>query len=293
MSYRLPPLTTLRLFEAAARLMSFKLAADELAVTPSAVSHGIQTLEDWLGVKLFIRYNRSLGLTDAGAAYLPQVQQALDLLAKATENIPGRRPSGKLSVSSAPTFASRWLLPSLPRFQVLHPQIQVSIDTQARQVEFPRDGIDAAIRLAKGPWEGLYALKLSDEFLVPVCAPAIAAGISTAEDLARVTLLYNIAVSTDWPFWFEAKGVPAVTPQGSSNFDTIHMTTKAAIRGLGVAIGRLPMIQGEIDAGNLVAVLGPPVASPTAYWFVTGPDSLARPEVKAFRDWLRDELLSG
>ncbi|OAN51401.1 LysR family transcriptional regulator [Paramagnetospirillum marisnigri] len=290
MTYRLPPLTTLRLFEAAARLMSFKQAAEELGLTPSAVSHGIQTLEDWLGVRLFIRYNRGLDLTEAGQAYLPQVSEALASLARATDAVPGRRPSGKLSVSCASTFAARWLLPSLPRFQARHPEIQVSMDTRFRQVEFPRDGIDVAIRLAAGPWDGLHALKLEEEWLVPVCTPAMAETISSCADLARATLLHNVSVSTDWAYWFATKGEPEIEPARSSRFDTIQMVLDAAISGLGVGIGRLPLVQRDLDSGRLAMVLGPPIPSRTAYWMVCARESLARPEVRAFRDWLRSEL---
>jgi LysR family glycine cleavage system transcriptional activator len=292
MSYRLPPLTTLRLFEAAARHMSFKLAAAELCLTPSAVSHGIQTLEDWLGGRLFVRLNRGLRLTEAGAAYLVPVQEALSALARATEALPGRSPRNRLAVSIAPTVASRWLLPALPRFQALRPDIRVVIDTRFRRVDFPRDGVDIAIRLGQEPGEGLYTLKLVDEELIPVCTPALAAGISSLTDLARATLLHVDTISSDWGYWFEAHGKGSVTPRQSLSFDTIHMAFDAAVNGLGVAIGRLPMVRPELEAGKLVPVLGPPVASKTAYWLVTSHDALARPDVRAFRDWVLDELSS-
>lgn len=294
MAYRLPPLNTLRLFEAAGRHQSFKAAAEELHLTPSAVSHGIQTLEEWLGVELFLRGNRSLSLTPAGQAYLPRVRDALHALALATESVPGRAPSGRLSVSVAPTFALRWLIPRLPAFQERHPAITVALDTAHRVVEFPRDGIDAGIRLGRGDWPGLAALKLMEEDLVPVATPALAARIATPADLAAVPLLHVADVSEDWTAWAEAAGLPP-TALGDGlkrglRLDAIHMAVDAAVRGLGVLIGRRPTVDSELASGQLVEVMGPYVRAKSAYWLVTARESLRRPEVAAFRAWMRAEF---
>lgn len=290
MAYRLPPLNTLRLFEAAGRHLSFKLAAEELNITPSAVSHGIQTLEEWLGASLFARNNRSLTLTAAGVSYLPRVRDALQQLASATEAVPGRRPSGRLSVSVAPTFGVRWLVPNLPKFKALHPSIEVTLDTSHRLVEFPRDGVDLGIRMGRGDWGGLYMLRLTNESLVPVCSPAMAEGIRTPADLRGKTLLHVINVSEDWGAWAALAGVDGIEGQGGLRMDTFQMALEAAVQGLGVAIGRLPMISEDIASGRLVPVLGPPKPCETAHWLVAGRDSLVRPEVIAFRNWIRAEL---
>lgn len=290
MTYRLPPLSALRLFEAAGRHLSFKLAAEELNVTPSAVSHGIQSLEDWLGATLFTRGNRNLALTEAGITYLPQVRSALELLAKATESIPGRRPSGRLAVSVAPSFCLRWLVPNLPKFSEKHPHIDVSLDTAHRQVEFPRDGLDVAIRMGRGDWPDLYAVCLVNEELVPVCAPALATTIQTSEDLKGTTLLHVVNVADDWNSWCALANVRLENLGPGLRFDNIHMALEAAAQGMGVAIGRLPLIAGDIRAGRLVSVLGVPQRCQTGYWLVAGRESLARPEVVAFRDWIRAEL---
>ncbi|CAO3413324.1 transcriptional regulator GcvA [Azospirillum argentinense] len=297
MAYRLPPLNTLRLFEAAGRHQSFKAAAEELHLTPSAVSHGIQTLEDWLGVELFLRGNRSLSLTPAGHAYLPRVRDALQSLALATESVPGRAPSGRLSVSAAPTFALRWLIPRLPAFRERHPAITVALDTAHRVVEFPRDGIDAGIRLGRGDWPGLAALKLMEEDLVPVAAPALAARIACPADLATVPLLHVADVSEDWTAWAEAAGLPpSALDDGLKRglrLDAIHMAVDAAVRGLGVIIGRRPTVDPELTSGQLVEVMGPRLRAKSAYWLVTAQDSLRRPEVAAFRAWMRAEFAQG
>lgn len=290
MAYRLPPLNALRLFEAAGRHLSFKAAAEELNLTPSAVSHGIASLEDWLGVALFIRGHRSLALSAAGLAYLPRIRDVLQQLAGATEAVPGRKPTGRLSVSVAPSFALRWLIPGLPRFHSRHPGIEVSLDTSRRQVEFPRDGIDVAVRMGQGGWSDLYALCLTMEDLVPVCAPALAESIRTPGDLRGTPLLQVVNISEDWAAWAELAGVRDLELDGGVKLDTIHMAWEAAAQGMGIAMGRLPMAAPDLASGRLVPVLGPARRCRTGYWLVTGRESLSRPEVVAFRDWIREEL---
>ena len=206
MAYRLPPLNSLRLFEAAGRHLSFKAAAEELNLTPSAISHGVLTLEAWLGVDLFLRGNRTLTLTAAGAAYLPQVRAALEMIVGASNAVPGRKPTGRLAVSVSPTFGVRWLLPRLVRFSDRHPDIEVSVDTNHRLVEFPRDGIDVAIRMGRGDWPGLDATCLVRESLVPVCAPRLAAKIRSADDLGGKVLLHVVDAREDWVAWSKLAG---------------------------------------------------------------------------------------
>lgn len=292
MSYRLPPLNSLRLFEAAGRHLSFKQAAAELHVTPSAVSHGIKSLEDWLGVALFARDHRSIALTAAGEAYLPRVQAALEQVARATEAVPGRRPSGRLSISVAPSFGVRWLVPHLPRFNVRHPEIEVSLDTTQRQIDFPRDGIDLAIRMGRGDWPGVTANCLIAEELVPVCAPALAQSITSPAKLAGQTLLHVVNVTEDWAAWAQLAGLAEadIDFTAGPRFDNIDMALKAAAGGLGVALGRRPLADSDLAAGRLAMVLGPPRRAATGYWLLAAPESLSRPEVTAFRDWISAEL---
>src|SRR5579863_292157 len=187
MAFRLPPLSSLRVFEAAARHNSFRKAAEELNLTASAVSHGIQTLESWLGVELFHRESRGLRLTGAGEIYAPLVNQPLSVLAKATEQIPGRKATGTLSVSSAPTFANKILLPRLEKFAAQFPDIRVTIDTSLRVVDLTLDEFDLAIRfsITRTPppnWTLLVA-----ETLVPVCSPKLKTqfGLSDAALMTR------------------------------------------------------------------------------------------------------------
>jgi LysR family glycine cleavage system transcriptional activator len=290
MAYRLPPLNTLRLFEAAGRHLSFKLAAEELGVTPSAVSHGIQTLEDWLGALLFARNNRTLTLTAAGLTFLPRVRDALQQLASAVEAVPGRRPTGRIAISVAPSFAIRCLAPSLPRFNALHPEIQVTVDTSQRPVEFPRDGVDFAIRMGRGDWRDLYSMRLTRESLVPVCSPALAERIRGPGDLKGKPLLHVVSISEDWAAWATLAGLGGLDDEGGLRMDSFQLAMEAAAQGLGIAIGRLPLVRSDIETGRLAMVLGPPLPCETAHWLVAGRDSLARPEVVAFRDWIRAEM---
>lgn len=290
MPYRLPPLNTMRLFEAAGRHSSFKAAAEELNLTPSAISHGVQTLEQWLGVDLFLRGNRTLTLTAAGEAYLPRVRAALEAIVEASDAVPGRKPTGKLAVSVTPTFGVRWLLPRLARFNDRHPDIEVSVDTNHRLVEFPRDGIDVAIRMGRGDWAGLDTTCLVREQLVPVCAPRIAVAFRSTDDLADTTLLHVVDAREDWTAWSRLAGIELPPAVRGLRFDTIQMALEAAAAGLGVAIGRLPLVDAELAAGRLVPLFGRPRTCKTGYWMVTARGSRIRPEIAAFCDWIEGEV---
>jgi LysR family transcriptional regulator, glycine cleavage system transcriptional activator len=200
MAFRLPPLSSLRVFEAAARHNSFRKAAEELNLTASAVSHAIQTLENWLGVELFAREARGLRLTNAGETYAPLVNQALSLLASATDQVPGRRPSGTLALSSAPTFASKILVPRLEKFTALFPDIHLTIDTSTRLVDLALDDFDVAIRYLSIKKPASNWTLLVQETLVPVCSPGMKqrfADSTIVEFLSRNTLIHTTTVSAD------------------------------------------------------------------------------------------------
>ena len=210
MPLRLPPLPSLRFFEAAGRHLSFKLAAAELNVTPSAVSHGIVGLEQVLGVELFIRHPRRLSLTQAGAEYLPYVSEALSLIAIGTQHLPNNRANRMIAVSCAPTLALRWLLPRLGDFNQQWPAISVAIDTSQRHVGFPVDGFDFAIRMSRAPVAGTAWTRLFGEQLVPVCSPAYRDALLDPVgniDLRRATLIHVTAASEDWQAWLDKHAI--------------------------------------------------------------------------------------
>jgi LysR family transcriptional regulator, glycine cleavage system transcriptional activator len=293
MAFRLPPLSSLRVFEAAARHNSFRKAAEELNLTASAVSHGVQTLESWLGVELFHRETRGLRLTSAGEVYAPLVNQALTVLAKATEQLPGRKATGTLSVSAAPTFAHRVLLPRLERFALQFPDIRVRIDTSQRLVDLTLDDFDIAIRFAPMKKPALNWTMLATETLVPVCSPRLKEQLGDPMDVDRLSRvpLIHVTVAADWAHWFRLSGLEAPPSLDDGlRVDTMQMAADAAIRGFGVALGRRPLIDDDIDSGRLVPLFDQSIPSGSGYWLVTAQTDFQKPEVKLFKRWMLSEF---
>ncbi|MEC5404514.1 LysR substrate-binding domain-containing protein [Paraburkholderia sp. MPAMCS5] len=292
MPLRLPPLPALRFFEAAGRHQSFKLAAAELNVTPSAVSHGIVGLERTLGVELFVREPRGISLTVAGADYLSYVSEAFSLIAVGTQRLPNHRADRPIALSCAPTFASRWLLPRLQQFRSRWPQVNVTVDTSHRQVGFPVDGFDFAIRLSRAPVAGTAWTRLFGEQFVPVCS---AAYLDTLRDehgipsLRKATLIHVNAASEDWQAWLEATGAEGIDPGDGLRVDTIQLAFEAACMGLGVALGRKPLVDRDFASGALVEASSDTIASAGAYWLVSAETAERRPELLDFRRWILSE----
>jgi DNA-binding transcriptional LysR family regulator len=288
MPLRLPPLSSLRFFEAAGRHQSFKLAAAELNVTPSAVSHGIVALEQALGVELFIREPRKLSLTREGADYLPYVSEALSLIAIGTQRLPHSRTNRTIAVSCAPTLASRWLLPRLRDFGSRRPNISVTVDTSRRHVGFPVDGFDFAIRMSRASVAGTAWTKLFGEHLVPVCSPAYREALLDAAgnvDLSRATLIHVTQASEDWQAWLDKRGIDAIGSSGGLRFDTIQLAFEAAI----MALGRRPLVDRDLATGALVEINHPTVLADTAYWLVSSEGVEHRPDLSGFKSWLLHE----
>jgi LysR family glycine cleavage system transcriptional activator len=292
MPLRLPPLSSLRFFEAAGRHRSFKLAAAELNVTPSAVSHGIVGLERALGVELFIREPRKLSLTPEGADYLPYVSEALSLIAIGTQRLPHNRANRTIAVSCAPTLASRWLLPRLHNFSKRWPNIGVTVDTSRRQVGFPVDGFDFAIRMSRATAAGAAWTRLFGERLVPVCSPAYRETLVDDAgniDLRRATLIHVTAASEDWQAWLDRRGIDGIASGGGLRFDTIQLAFEAAVAGLGVALGRRPLVDRDLAAGALVEICPEAIVAETAYWLVSSEGADHRPDLLGFKRWLLGE----
>lgn len=292
MPLRLPPLPALRFFEAAGRHRSFKLAAAELNVTPSAVSHGIVGLEQSLGVELFVREPRGISLTATGADYLSYVSEAFSLLAIGTQRLPDRRANRPIALSCAPTLASRWLLPRLQGFRARWPQANVTVDTSQRQVGFPVDGFDFAIRMSRAPVAGAAWTRLFGELLVPVCSPAYRDALLDqhgAFDLEHATLIHVNAASEDWQAWFDATGAESRERKDGLSVDTIQLAFEAASMGLGVALGRRPLVDRDLENGTLIEACAPTVAASTAYWLVSAENADKRPELFDFKRWLVGE----
>ncbi|MBO1112804.1 LysR substrate-binding domain-containing protein [Bordetella petrii] len=295
MPRRLPPLPALRFFEAAGRLCSFKLAAAELSVTPSAVSHGIVGLEQALGVDLFVRGPRGLSLTPEGADYLLYVSEALSLIATATQRLPVGPAGRGIAISCAPTLASRWLLPRLHGFRAQWPGVHITVDTSQRHVGFPVDGFDFAIRMGRGVVSAASWTRLFGEQLVPVCSAAYRTRLPMVDgraDLRQATLIHVDLASEDWQAWLDAAGIEAaddVGLAGGLRFDTIQLAFEAAAAGLGVALGRRPLVDRDLAAGTLVTLDLPVMQAETAYWLVGSESVARRSELLAFRDWVVGE----
>ena len=292
MPLRLPPLPALRFFEAAGRHQSFKLAAAELNVTPSAVSHGIVGLEEALGVELFVREPRGISLTATGADYLSYVSEAFSLIAIGTQRLPNHRANRPIALSCAPTFASRWLLPRLPHFRARWPKVNVTVDTSHRQVGFPVDGFDFAIRLSRAPVAGSAWTRLFGEQLVPVWSPGYLESLRDVQGtplLSNATLIHVNAASEDWQTWLEATGAEHVDPDAGLRVDTIQLAFEAASMGLGVALGRRPLVNRDLESGALVQAAFNTVNSATAYWLVSAENADRRPELLDFRQWILAE----
>ena len=213
MKRTLPPLNGLRAFEAAARHMSFTDAADELSVTQAAISHQVRGLEQRLGLKLFVRRNRSLLLSEAGQAYLPAVRAAFDQLNEATEKLLQKDRGGHLTVTTTSSFAVKWLVPRLGGFQRANPEIDVRVSTGTGLVDFSREDVDIGIRYGRGQWPSLTAERLMSEDIMPVCAPSLVKGpngLKKPADLKRFTLLHIGTFPDDWQIWLTAAGVKGV-----------------------------------------------------------------------------------
>jgi LysR family transcriptional regulator, glycine cleavage system transcriptional activator len=294
MPLRLPPLPALRFFEAAGRHQSFKLAAAELNVTPSAVSHGIVGLEQALGVELFVREPRGISLTATGADYLSYVSEAFSLVAIGTQRLPNHRADRPIALSCAPTFASRWLLPRLAGFRARWPNVNVSVDTSHRQVGFPVDGFDFAIRLSRAPVAGTAWTRLFGERFVPVCSAAYLDTLRDGSgdgslDWRRATLIHVHTASEDWQSWIDAAGVEGIDAANGLRVDTIQLAFEAAAMGLGLALGRKPLVDADLSSGALVEAGPPTLASAGAYWLVSAENVERRPELVDFRRWLIGE----
>ncbi|WP_087688296.1 LysR substrate-binding domain-containing protein [Pandoraea sp. PE-S2R-1] len=289
---RLPPLSALRLFEAAGRHQSFKRAAAELHLTPSAVSHGIVGLEQTLGIALFTRSPQGLSLTPEGVDYLAYVTEAFSLLMTGTRRLPTRDSTRAIALTCAPTLASRWLLPRLSRFTQRMPNVDVTLDTSRRQVGFPTDGFDFAIRLSRAPVASDTWHRLFGEQFVPVCSPAYHAAHADAHgkiDLQAITRIHVSSASEDWQGWIEGAGVEDFDARGGLSFDSIQMAFDAAIIGLGVVIGRRPLVDEYLANGALMPAHDITTTSQGAYWLICADDIEPHPACTAFRDWVIEE----
>jgi len=294
MSRRLPSLTALRAFEAAARHRSFSRAAAELHVTPAAVSQLIKQLEEALKVKLFKR-GKTLALSDAAAAAIPYFSDAFDRLEQSVNRLRVGDPSGPLVVSTPPAFAAHWLIPRLDDFHASHPDIELRLLATRRPVDFEVEDVDIALRFGSGPFAGLHTEKLLNESLVPVAAPVMAAKIKKPRDLLSCTLLNDESQAVDpsrpdWDTWLASFGLSPKQPLRIRHFGDANLVIQAAIANLGIALVWQSLVADALRTKRLVRVLGKTLATNKAYHLVTSPQRLHLDKVAAFRKWILSQI---
>ena len=295
----LPPLDLVRGFEAAARRLSFTLAAQELFVTQSAVSRQVQALEEFLGVRLFERRHKALALTEAGHAYYRAAAAALAELRAATQRLRESTRGHVLTVTTTGSFASIWLVPRLGRFRQAHPGIDVRIAATHVALDLAREGIDVAVRDVPSGREPPGSVRLVGERMCPVASPAYLleakAPLERPGDLRRHVMLALHDPQGRWPWltwaaWLEANGEADLVPGGSLTYDQYDPVVNAALHGQGVALGRMSLVESLVEEGRLVALFGKRMQIPRALHAIYAPGAENRPEAQAFVDWLRKEI---
>jgi LysR family glycine cleavage system transcriptional activator len=311
MTERLPPLNALKAFESAARHMSLKRAAQELSVTPAAVSHQVKALEDYLGVKLFRRMNRALELTPVARAALPKLREGFDSLAHAVAALRPQPDSGQVTMSAAPSFATRWLMPRLHRFFSAHPEIDVRVSARLRRarqggqhstaeratIENWLEESDVAILYGHGDYPGFRVDRLFTLTVAPICSPQLLHGdhpLRRPQDLIHHTLLHDdTGMLYDgvafWDVWLKAAGVEAVDTSRGSHFSHAVLALEAANDALGVIATFPALAAAELAVGRLILPFELQVPLQSAYYLVCNETAVLRPAVAAFRDWLLAE----
>jgi DNA-binding transcriptional LysR family regulator len=293
--WQLPPLELLPAFEAAARLLSFTKAAEELSLTQSAVSRQIQALEENLGTRLFERRTRALLLTDNGQRYYQVVQELLRDLDDSTQKLRGVAAARTVTVTTTPGFASLWLIPRLNGYLQTHPGVDVRISATYDTVNLEQAGLDLAIRYA--PDEEMAGERtLFEEAVIPVCSPALAADparpLREPADLHAHVLLHSDDAKyswMEWNLWLHVHGLREFKPAGMLQFNQYDQLIQAAVNGQGVALGRLPLIKRMLRDKQLVTPFKKSVVSSRGYFLVRSARAAGKKDVAEFEAWLLDE----
>jgi LysR family glycine cleavage system transcriptional activator len=286
---RLPPLSALRAFEAAARHGSFKHAANELAVTPTAISHQIRVLEQYTGLTLFERQVRKVVLTDAGAQLYPVLRDGFNAFASVLQRLETAQPRRRVVISATNAFMARWLAPRVADFRKLHPAIDLELHASDQAVDLGADGADIAIRYGRGPYPGMLAEPLFSDCFAPLCSPQL--GPIGAADLARVPLIdfkwvHDHRLNPTWKNWFAAAGLPWRAGPGQLLFSDEGHAIQAALAGQGIALLSLELVADDIAAGRLAQPLGPSIPGHT-YHLVRSAGHIPEPHVDSALAWLR------
>ncbi len=292
---RLPPLTALRAFEAASRRMSFAKAAEELSVTPAALSYQIKQLEEHLGLPLFRRLNRAVELTEAGRLMRPGVAEGFEAFHRAVRALDALRGERGLVVTAGPAFTAKWLAPRIFHFIERFPDVEVRIVASLRVMDFDRDGVDAAIRFGLRADAAHHSEILIRDRMTPLCAPDLAARLTTPADLAAVPLIHDDSMAPlgwapEWGDWLAAAGVERPDWRRGLRFSNADQAIAAATEGGAVALGRVSLAEAELRQGRLVAPFDLAIDPEAHFRFVCPQGAEVRPAMAAFRAWLREEI---
>ncbi len=289
----LPPLHSLRAFEAAGRLQSIRRAADELCVTAGAVSRQVQSLEVFLGVKLFRREPREIVLTADGERYLAAVAQSLDGIRAATQQITGQRTIEIVRVRAYTTFAMKWLIPRLSTFQSENPSVEVRLETSNENVDFDREAVDCAIRLGDGDWPAVECDRILPNVLAPLCSPAFLARnpIDTVDDLRALRLLHSMVRPEDWRLWLAAVGAGGVDPYAGDKFASSTLAYQATLEGFGIMMAQRELFRDDLRTGRLVQAYPFELdRGDHTYYLIYPRDRMRRPAFRRFRAWLTEAM---
>jgi len=294
MSRRLPALTSLRAFEAAARHLSFAKAAEELHVTPAALSYQIKSLETELGAQLFRRLNRAVELTEIGRALSPGTTDAFSTLGIAWRNALRLVDTGSLTVTAGPAFTSKWLAPRLFSFAHEHPEIELRFHAGLKFADFARDDVDVAIRFGLGTDKGVYSRPLIKEWAMPLMTPELAEQIKTVDDLKAATLIHDESTELflkepGWVIWARAANIDLDLEHGP-RFSQADHALDAAITGIGVTLGRVSLAARAIESGRLVAPFNPAIVLEPQFRFICPEGHENRPHIAAFEAWVLKEM---
>jgi LysR family glycine cleavage system transcriptional activator len=311
----LPPLTSLRAFEAAARHRSLKKAAHELNVTPAAISHQIQQLEDFLGVRLFRRLHRGIEITEVAHLFIPKLQEGFDCLRQAVDQVREFHGGDVLTVVASPSFASHWLMPRLHHFVTGHPHIDVRVSTRMRQFSrMPRgqmgdaqsvmewvDEVDVVVVFGNGDYPGLRVDKLLSLSITPLCSPALLDSeppLRSPEDLRHHKLLHDdrgvlYQGRAYWDVWLEKAGVTGIDTRQGAHFTHSILALEAASAKLGVVVSTQVLAATDLATGRLVAPFPLEVPLESAYYVIRNETASKRPVVTAFVDWLLAQAACG
>jgi LysR family glycine cleavage system transcriptional activator len=288
---KLPNLNALRAFESAARLESFSQAAQELFVTHGAVSHRIRTLEQELGVALFVRDGKRVALSSAGRTYAQTVRQALQDIARATQTVRSGNRERRLIVSVLPSFAAQWLMPRVGRFIESHPDIEIELMTGAALVDFRNDDVDVGIRFGLGDYPGVLVEKLMDETYFPVCAPNFNHGRLPQQPADLLKLPLQRSEHEAWRDWFALAGLPeALEPAQGALFSDSALALQVMLDGQAIGLVRRSLAQGYLDSGRLLKLFDIELPSRQAYFFVCPPAVAQARRVVVFREWLKAQI---